>query len=403
MRTAVPHYMTDMDKAPPGHRFGLYFKGWTNDWKLDGQQKQQALGSVANLGGDERKYLSSLIKRQQTAAGKLGDALFATVAQSTAPFVTGMGYEHPLENGFAFLNPYGLPYLPGSSIKGVLRRAAEELVQNGEARGFDGDDIHYLFGPENPGDDARRGALNFWDAFPDGQLTIEIMTPHHSDFLQQGGTPHDSEKPNPIPFLAVAPGAKFHFFVQRIGDVGDRDWEKIVDQCYRYAWDWLGFGAKTAVGYGAMIEDPAIVVRRRREEEARCEMEADRRRQEEEQRRRDEERRKAEEAEARRRAELAAMPAHERAVVEAEQKLAGLRGHMRLVDKSGYGGVRHLIKELLELAQGEVADARMGIAEWIERTLNGLENGWRHPDLNAKKRKQWEKKVKQAIEGLRGG
>ncbi len=308
MRAAVPQYVPESEiaRTPPGHRFGLYFRGWTDDWRLAGHDKQKALEKVADDGARWRGALVALVERQKAMAARLGDDAFATVARSTAPFVTGMGYEHPLENGFAFLNPYGLPCLPGSSIKGVLRNAAEALVLSGEACGFDMLDVWQLFGfdgnaaflkdheqlrhafpepsrlaawlkqvlpddfrkkgldeppaflaalPENKA--LRRslfnmGALSFWDAFTQGNLTVEIMTPHHSGYLQQNGTPHDSEKPNPIPFLAVAPGARFHFFVQRIGDAGDCDWRTVLDQCFAHAFDWLGFGAKTSVGYGAL-------------------------------------------------------------------------------------------------------------------------------------------------------
>ncbi len=456
MRAAVPHYMRDMEQAPPGHRFSLYFPIWNDRWELEANQKSQAVDQIVKAGVDHT-LVRALIGRQRAQAESLGDAVFTTIAQSTAPFVTGMGYEHPLENGFAFLNPYGLPYLPGSSIKGVLRKAAEELVLSGEARGFDMLDVWRLFGfdgnagflldarlisrafpepgrladwleqvlPDHferkgwddpqaflmalPGNKSLRrslfnmGALNFWDAFPDGKLTVEIMTPHHSEYLQKNGTPHDSEKPNPIPFLAIAPGAKFHFFVQQIGDVGDCDWRTVLAQCFAHAFAWLGFGAKTAVGYGAMTEDPAMAAKRRLEEEARRRAEEERRRQEEEARRKAEEARRAAEAEARRQAELAAMPAHKRALAEAEEKLAGLCKRMHVADMSGYGELRHLVKELLAHAGDWDAAARAEMAEWLENTLNGLEHGWRHPDLKAKQRKKWEEKTRKAIAEVRKG
>ena len=43
--------------------------------------------------------------------------------------------EHPLENGFAFLQPYGLPYLAGSGVKGVLRQTARLLAENAFGEG----------------------------------------------------------------------------------------------------------------------------------------------------------------------------------------------------------------------------------------------------------------------------
>ena len=317
MRAAVPSYIpeTEMNGTPPGHRFGLYFRGWTNAWKLAEHNKTQMLKWVAEGDRSWLQVVDALIQRQHAMAKQLSNAVFVVEAKAIAPFVTGMGYEHPLENGFAFLNPYGVPYLPGSSIKGVLRKAAEELVLSGEAKEFDMLDVWRLFGFDGHAaflldqeqikkafphpsrlrdwlkqvlpDEFKReglddpqaflaalpthtglrqslfnmGALAFWDAFPKGALRVDIMTPHHSGYLQAKEkdrdfakkTPHDSEKPNPIPFLTIAPGARFVFFVQRLGDTGNRNWQGIVEQCFAHAFDWLGFGAKTSVGYGALV------------------------------------------------------------------------------------------------------------------------------------------------------
>jgi len=242
MKAAVPHYMQDIELAAAGHRFGLYFQGWDNDWKLADGSKQTALQKISLTEGDKQRS-SALVTRQQTAAMLLDDVL-TVPAVSTAPFVTGMGIEHPVENGFAFLSPYGLPYLPGSSVKGVLRTAAVELgVEN----------IDLLFGSDK--EEGLQGKLAFWDAFPQGDLTVEMMTAHHSDYLQNKGTPHDSENLVPIPFLCIAPHARFLFTVHCIGNVGDYDWQDALRQCFEYAFDWLGFGAKTSVGYGAMKND----------------------------------------------------------------------------------------------------------------------------------------------------
>jgi CRISPR-associated protein Cmr6 len=201
-------------------------------------------------------------------------------ALSIAPFSTGLGNAHPLENGFAFLNPYGLPYLPGSGVKGVLRQAARELAGGewGDGKGWTEDVITHLFGLESDdgGKVHQRGALRFWDVLPqiDGNsLQVEVMTPHQSHYYQQrrdprsgdSMTPHDSGQPNPIHFLTVPPGSRFTFHVQC--DVpflrrhaaslaeGGR-WQTLVQAALTHAFAWLGFGAKTAVGYGAMADDP---------------------------------------------------------------------------------------------------------------------------------------------------
>ncbi|HWO99019.1 MAG TPA: RAMP superfamily CRISPR-associated protein [Methylococcus sp.] len=73
--------------------------------------------------------MKALADRQTALAATVpAEALLKLEATGVAPFTTGLGNEHPLENGFAFLNPYGLPYLPGSGVKGILRQAARELA-----------------------------------------------------------------------------------------------------------------------------------------------------------------------------------------------------------------------------------------------------------------------------------
>jgi len=247
MKAAVPEYMQDMQQAAAGHRFGLYFSIYNEKWEVEKNKKSEALGKVVSLQNDDKERTKSLCIRQQAQAIQLANAVFSLPAISTAPFVTGMGYEHPVENGFAFLNPYGVPYLAGSSVKGVLRCAAREL-------GIIDTDIATLFG--SSAEDGSQGALNFWDVFPQGQLTVEIMTPHHSEYFKSGSTttPHDSETPVPIPFLSIAEKAHFSFHVQLIRSV-NFDWQVKLKACFEHAFEWLGFGAKTAVGYGAMIEE----------------------------------------------------------------------------------------------------------------------------------------------------
>ncbi|MCS6997613.1 MAG: type III-B CRISPR module RAMP protein Cmr6, partial [Casimicrobiaceae bacterium] len=286
---AVPNYLKrtaegGLDEqfflsSPPGHRFGLYFPVWGWDgerhcptWSLEdrverlnnkGQRtgwKPESNKSFAGFlaagckprddaqirrawqtrgpdpGPNEwKKAIDSLRARQSSLFENLASRLpsLQVHGEALSPFTTGLGNEHPLENGFAFLNPYGLPYLPGSGVKGVLRRAAQELAGGewGDARGWSKDE-HYqvtidgkavrlsmfdvLFGREPPpGDsDAVRGALTFWDVIPEikgDSLMVEVMTPHQSHYYQRrrepksgnSDSPHDSGQPNPIFFLTV--------------------------------------------------------------------------------------------------------------------------------------------------------------------------------------------------------
>ena len=280
-RAAVPNYVgLDFDTCPPGHRFNLYFKVWPDNFKEDLHKDQlkalktpavrEALSCVSS-----NALLAGLRDRQKSLATSSSDTNTLVIdAKSTSPFATGLGLEHPVENGFAFLTPYGMPYLAGSGVKGVARHAATELRNLG-TDGFD-DAIYYLFGPDPDSDeDAQRGALSFWDVFPvpaNERLAVEVMTPHSSHYLQDGRAPHDAGKPNPIPFLAVPAGSEFRFIVtcepSLLPAALRPRWKPLLMAILQHAFDWLGFGAKTAVGYGALSEDPAAKQRREAEADA---------------------------------------------------------------------------------------------------------------------------------------
>jgi CRISPR-associated protein Cmr6 len=252
-------------EAAPGHRFLMYLPMWKPDWSLDKGAKASAARACCPMPTAVGQLRAGVCQRQGVLAAAQG--ALTIEALSTAPFATGLGNEHPIENGFAFLTPYGLPYLAGSGLKGVLRRAAQELEADRQS-GFTKPVIAAVFGVEevNRPEDARRGALDCWDCFPEGDLVVEIMTPHQGGYYQNGQTPHDAGQPVPVPFLAVKAGAKFVFHVvcheQRL--TGEAEvlrnghWREWLAGVFAHAFDWLGFGAKTSVGYGAMTEDPAV-------------------------------------------------------------------------------------------------------------------------------------------------
>ncbi len=113
--------------------------------------------------------------------------------KTTSSFVTGMGQDHPLENGFAFHPTYGTPYLPGSSVKGMLRHFFTHHYQwgNEDKATF----LNQVFGSDNPKQPAIGNYL-FFDALPTETVTMhtEIMTPHYGDWYAKGGDKTENTK-----------------------------------------------------------------------------------------------------------------------------------------------------------------------------------------------------------------
>ncbi len=179
--------------------------------------------------------------------------------QTQSPFVTGMGLSHPVENGFLFHHTLGVPYLPGSSVKGMIRAWAEHWA------GEDKEGIFRLFGRSDTEGGQAVGNIIVFDALPTEpvQLYAEVMTPHDGGWRiaeePQNTPPADWISPNPIPFLAVREGASFQFALAprksgTMDDTGNNDLECAWNYLEQ-ALQWIGAGAKTAIGFGRFESD----------------------------------------------------------------------------------------------------------------------------------------------------
>ena len=169
-------------------------------------------------------------------------------------------------------------FLPGSSVKGVVRAWAEV----DEEPGGDRNAIGRVFGPGGGSASTRGvGTMCFLDAVPVApvRLDADVMTPHYANWTPDD-PPGDWRSPNPIPFLTTAAETPFLFGVvpRRNAAKGDPD---AALGWLESALKWAGAGGKTAVGYGRFRRDEEKTrdltdrldgaVRSRREERERAE------------------------------------------------------------------------------------------------------------------------------------
>lgn len=185
-------------------------------------------------------------------AGQSNRVLRTIEVRTVARFATGLGADHPTENGFSFDPASGLPFLPGSALKGLCRRAA--LLE-----GRDAGTCTRWFGPERitAGSGGRQGEVTFFDAFPVQwpRLAVDIVNCHHPEYyrtqtdqkVRNRKPPTETEDPVPVYFLTVDRGAVFS--VPLLAPAADAD---VVAEVMLSGLRWLGLGAKTAVGYGLM-------------------------------------------------------------------------------------------------------------------------------------------------------
>ena len=233
----------------PGSNLGLVWAKFCDRWEnteckpLGAPKKLEWINKFTGTTGDA-KQLTRAAERQKALAESLGGRheTFTT----DAPFVTGMGLEHPVENGFVWHHTLGVPCLPASSVKGLVRAWAEHWLKEDQGA------ILRIFGDAAEG--AGVGSVIVFDALPLApvDLMAEVLTPHDGGWRQnRDKAPSDWHSPVPIPFLAVAPGARFLFSAApRPGSsTGAADAETFMAWLAE-ALEWLGAGAKTSVGFG---------------------------------------------------------------------------------------------------------------------------------------------------------
>lgn len=188
--------------------------------------------------------------------------------------IIGSGYNHPagereedsssdFQMGFYFDHTTGMPVIPGSTVKGILKsvfpknKDTDEIIQ---------EKIKYINGlldnkfeitKDNWQTLFEKGNI-FYDAFisavpQDGRIFAEdYITPHN---------PHDPmgifKNPTPLRFLKIAPGVTFTFQFRLKDSVLYNELKISISEkkelFKRILLD-FGIGAKRNVGYGNFIE-----------------------------------------------------------------------------------------------------------------------------------------------------
>ena len=196
-------------------------------------------------------------------------------AELKSPLITGIGQTHPNEVGMVFDHTIGIPYIPASSVKGIVRFAHMlELIKSDNLEEYKGSDkggeyivesdlktlIPAIFGgdadEEKEGkkkEKKLKGKVIFLDAYPAKvpDLHIDIMNPHYGDYYSDENgkiPPADYLDPTPIKFLTVKPGTVFTFKA-----LVSKDSDFLLEPlktAFQKALEDEGVAAKTSVGYG---------------------------------------------------------------------------------------------------------------------------------------------------------
>ena len=203
---------------------------------------------------DQAQFCLSLSPRFETVVLK---------AELKSPLITGIGESHPHEVSMVFDHNMGIPYIPASGIKGIVRFAhmlglldgiaKERKEKDKDGRQFLDEEKDWTNVPQLFGTQKKQGSVIFMDAYPEivPELHVDIMNPHYGKYYsddQNQTPPGDYLAPNPIKFLTVSKGTAFIFRA-----LVDRKNSGLIDKvktAFKKTLTEEGVGAKTAVGYG---------------------------------------------------------------------------------------------------------------------------------------------------------
>ncbi len=208
-----------------------------------------------------------------------GGKVFAI--ENRSRFLTGAGLEHPTRNGMLLHPTLGVPFIPGSTVKGVLSAWnwqtlwADHVGEDGE---YDDDrrrthDAAYIseFG-RLLGTTGQVGGIQFTDVLPvrTVELDVEILTPHYGKYYASNieaadGTgqeatsnnpnastipsPGDWHSPLPVEYLVVAAKQVWVGGIIPSPRTNAPSLNEVLD-LLRQAIEELGIGAKTEIGLG---------------------------------------------------------------------------------------------------------------------------------------------------------
>lgn len=191
------------------------------------------------------------------------DGLAVSEDVATPPFarlIVGLGQKGVIEAGVRLHQTYGVPFIPGSALKGVAAHYAHEVwgkvdagysrVSPDEADATRGQYHRLLFGTTE-----ESGCVRFEDAWlVDGGLCADVMTPHHQQWQTNPDmAPTDFDSPVPVPFLSAA-GA-FRLALSWQGPDSDQagKWLGRTMRLLKEALREWGVGGKTSSGYGRLV------------------------------------------------------------------------------------------------------------------------------------------------------
>ncbi|HLH60324.1 MAG TPA: type III-B CRISPR module RAMP protein Cmr6 [Ktedonobacteraceae bacterium] len=165
--------------------------------------------------------------------------------------IVGLGDESVLETSVTLHKTYGVPYIPGSALKGLAASYARQRLTEDWQKGREAYQVIF-------GDPDEAGYITFFDALyipePGTKKRVlypDVISTHHQKYYQNfAQTPADWDDPIPIPFLTATGD---YMIALAAPELNERDaWIEKTFTILKYALADMGIGAKTSSGYGRL-------------------------------------------------------------------------------------------------------------------------------------------------------
>lgn len=168
----------------------------------------------------------------------------------------GLGSDSVLETNVTLHRTYGVPYIPGSAIKGMAAAFARQYCGADWQKTMPAYEV--VFGSME-----QAGYVTFFDAlyvpksgYDGNALHFDVMTVHHRGYYEgKNQPPSDWDDPNPVPFLS----ATGEYLIALAAPEGCETWRDLAFQITEEALKQEGVGAKTSSGYGRATFAPPPV------------------------------------------------------------------------------------------------------------------------------------------------
>ena len=264
LQRGLPEHKEGGNEAKSRHIVRVCGSRWDKESEGKGRGDGRSHGrSAARTEGTTRHDAAGFYRRayerwRQTTSDAM--RFRSVVLKLETRLFIGLAGGGMLETGCAIGHSHGAPYIPGSSLKGVVNACARGRLgstKEGQAA------YDELFGAPATEDRPAglSGLITFHDAWwvpgsADRPLAPEIVTTHHPDYYRhegrstaEGKSTAPTDFDSPIPNAQVAVRGAFLFVIE-----GPPGWLVLAEQMLIAVLNSRGAGAKTRTGYGLFDE-----------------------------------------------------------------------------------------------------------------------------------------------------